>query len=108
MRAGQWKACAWHCVFRNVNIDLIRGKVGRVVVNVLNIYFDHADLLVVGEHLHGELALWVPLTQGFPVDALLRVQQSALGVHVDEMRSRVLQHPEVGFLTLSSRPNLFE
>uniref|UniRef100_A0A3Q3F6Y6 Uncharacterized protein n=1 Tax=Labrus bergylta TaxID=56723 RepID=A0A3Q3F6Y6_9LABR len=91
MRTGQGKACPWH-----------------FVINVLNIYFDHAYLLVIGKHLHGKLALGVSLTQGFPVDALLCVQQSALGVYVNEMRSGVFQHPEVGFFTLSCLPNLFQ
>uniref|UniRef100_A0A3B4ZYY4 Uncharacterized protein n=1 Tax=Stegastes partitus TaxID=144197 RepID=A0A3B4ZYY4_9TELE len=81
MRTGQGKACSWH-----------------FVINVLNVYFDHAYLLVIGKHFHGELALGVSLTQCFPVNALLCVQQSALGVH----------DPEVGFLTLSSLPSLFE
>uniref|UniRef100_A0A3Q4BRN2 Uncharacterized protein n=1 Tax=Mola mola TaxID=94237 RepID=A0A3Q4BRN2_MOLML len=77
MCAGQGKARPWN-----------------FVVNILNINFDHADLFVIGKYFHGELALGVPLTQCFPVDALLCVQQSALG------------HPEVGFLTLSSLSSL--
>uniref|UniRef100_A0A3P9B3B5 Uncharacterized protein n=1 Tax=Maylandia zebra TaxID=106582 RepID=A0A3P9B3B5_9CICH len=67
MCAGQGKACPWD-----------------FVIDVLNIYLDH-------------LALGVSLTQCFPVDALFRIQQSALWVH----------HSEVGFLTLSSLPSLF-
>ncbi|KAJ0001671.1 hypothetical protein NQD34_001467, partial [Periophthalmus magnuspinnatus] len=87
-----------HSVFRNININLIRGKSWGVVVDVLNIYFDHTYLFVICKHLHGQLALGIPLAQCLSVDALLCVEQSTLRVHVDEMRCRVLQHPKVGFL----------
>uniref|UniRef100_A0A3B3HJ65 Uncharacterized protein n=1 Tax=Oryzias latipes TaxID=8090 RepID=A0A3B3HJ65_ORYLA len=55
-----------------------------IVIYVLYINLDHADFLVVGKHLHGELALWVA--------------PSTLGVNIHKMRCRILQHSEVGFL----------
>uniref|UniRef100_A0A3Q2YK57 Uncharacterized protein n=1 Tax=Hippocampus comes TaxID=109280 RepID=A0A3Q2YK57_HIPCM len=96
MRTGQRKTRPWNCIFRYVNINLIRRENGRVVINVLDVYFNHADLLVVGKHFHRELALGVSLAQRFSVNALLC------------MRCRILQHPEVGFLSLPSRPSLLQ
>uniref|UniRef100_A0A665TI96 Uncharacterized protein n=1 Tax=Echeneis naucrates TaxID=173247 RepID=A0A665TI96_ECHNA len=60
-----------------------RWETGRVVIYVLYINLDHAYFLVVGEHLHGELALWVA--------------PSTLRVNIHQMWCRILQHPEVGF-----------
>uniref|UniRef100_A0A3P8UCC9 Uncharacterized protein n=1 Tax=Cynoglossus semilaevis TaxID=244447 RepID=A0A3P8UCC9_CYNSE len=98
MCAGQGKARSWHSVFRDVDIYLIRRESGGVVIDVLNIYFDHADFFVIGKHLHGELALGAFLAQCFPVNSLLGVEQTTLGVH----------HPKVGFLTLSSLTGLLK
>ncbi|KAG9266473.1 hypothetical protein AMEX_G19104, partial [Astyanax mexicanus] len=75
-------------VLRNVNINLLRREAGWVVVDVLYFHLDHANFFVVCKHLHGELAPGVPLAQGFPVDPLLGVEETALG------------HPKVGLLAL--------
>uniref|UniRef100_A0A3B4WH45 Uncharacterized protein n=1 Tax=Seriola lalandi dorsalis TaxID=1841481 RepID=A0A3B4WH45_SERLL len=58
-------------------------KTGRVVIDVLYINLDHAYFLVVGKHLHRELALWVA--------------PSTLRVNVHQMWCRILQHSEVRF-----------
>uniref|UniRef100_A0A3Q3XP54 Uncharacterized protein n=1 Tax=Mola mola TaxID=94237 RepID=A0A3Q3XP54_MOLML len=55
-----------------------------VVIYVLYVNLNHADFLVIGKHLHGELTLWVA--------------PSTLGVNIHQMRCRILQHSEVGFL----------
>uniref|UniRef100_A0A2K6S5E6 Uncharacterized protein n=1 Tax=Saimiri boliviensis boliviensis TaxID=39432 RepID=A0A2K6S5E6_SAIBB len=85
--AGEGKAGARGSVLRDVHFYLIRGEGRRVVVDVLDLYLDHADLLVV------ELALGVVAAQGLAVDALLGVEEPAVCVHVQQVRSRVLQHP---------------
>uniref|UniRef100_A0A9L0KDG7 Uncharacterized protein n=1 Tax=Equus asinus TaxID=9793 RepID=A0A9L0KDG7_EQUAS len=54
---------------------------------------EQIDLLVVGEHLEGQLALGVVAAQGLAVDALLGVEEPAVGVHVQQVRRRVLQNP---------------
>uniref|UniRef100_A0A3B4ZQ25 Uncharacterized protein n=1 Tax=Stegastes partitus TaxID=144197 RepID=A0A3B4ZQ25_9TELE len=58
-------------------------ETGRVVIDVLYINLDHAYFLVVGKHLHGELALWVA--------------PSTLRVNIHQMWCRILQHSEVRF-----------
>uniref|UniRef100_A0A2K5KWB8 Uncharacterized protein n=3 Tax=Cercopithecinae TaxID=9528 RepID=A0A2K5KWB8_CERAT len=93
MCAGEGEAGAWSSVLRDVHFDLVRGEGGRVVVDVLDLYLDHADLLVVSEHLEGQLALGIVAAQGLAVDALLGVEEPAVCVHVQQVRCRVLQHP---------------
>uniref|UniRef100_A0A670YHJ9 Uncharacterized protein n=1 Tax=Pseudonaja textilis TaxID=8673 RepID=A0A670YHJ9_PSETE len=96
VRASQREASARRGVLRDVQIDLVGGESRRVVVEILNLHLDHADLLVVGEDLEGELALGAPAAQSLPVEALLGVEQAALAVHVEQVGSRVLQHAESG------------
>uniref|UniRef100_A0A8C1QRR1 Uncharacterized protein n=1 Tax=Cyprinus carpio TaxID=7962 RepID=A0A8C1QRR1_CYPCA len=85
----QGETCAWGCVLRYVDIDLFRRKAWCVVIYVLYLNCNHADLLVVGKHFHGKLALGVL----FP----------AFGIHINKVWGGVLQHPEVGFFPLLSQ-----
>uniref|UniRef100_A0A673M117 Uncharacterized protein n=1 Tax=Sinocyclocheilus rhinocerous TaxID=307959 RepID=A0A673M117_9TELE len=89
--SSQGETCAWGCVLRYVDIDLFRRKAWCVVIYVLYLNFNHADLFVVGKHFHGELALGVLSAQCIPVDPLFSVWGG------------VLQHPEVGFFPLLSQ-----
>lgn len=93
VRAGEGEAGAGGRVLRDVHLDLVGREGGRIVVDVLDLHLDHADLLVVGEHLEGQLALGVVAAQGLAVDALLGVEEPAVRVHVQQVRRRVLQHP---------------
>uniref|UniRef100_A0A8C0QM91 Uncharacterized protein n=1 Tax=Chelonoidis abingdonii TaxID=106734 RepID=A0A8C0QM91_CHEAB len=95
--AGEREAGARRRVLRDVHVHLVGGEGGRVVVQVLDLHLDHADLLVVGEDLERELALGAAPAQRLAVDALLGVEQPALAVHVQQVRRRVLQHAESGF-----------
>uniref|UniRef100_A0A452IHA5 Uncharacterized protein n=1 Tax=Gopherus agassizii TaxID=38772 RepID=A0A452IHA5_9SAUR len=95
--AGEGEAGARRRVLRDVHVHLVGGEGGRVVVQVLDLHLDHADLLVVGEDLERELALGAAPAQRLAVDALLGVEQPALAVHVQQVRRRVLQHAESGF-----------
>uniref|UniRef100_A0A7M4FLW8 Uncharacterized protein n=1 Tax=Crocodylus porosus TaxID=8502 RepID=A0A7M4FLW8_CROPO len=92
--AGEGEAGAGGRVLRDVHVHLVGGEGGRVVVEVLHLHLDHADLLVVGEDLERELALGAAAAQRLAVQALLGVEQPALAVHVQQVRGRVLQHAE--------------
>ncbi|MFT7818001.1 hypothetical protein AGIG_G23950 [Arapaima gigas] len=105
MCACEWEACPWRCVLSNINVNLLGREAGRVVVDVLHLHLYHADLLVVGKHLHGKLALRILPAHGLPVNPLLGVQQSALWIHIYKMGGRVLQNPKVGFLAPFPRSN---
>uniref|UniRef100_A0A670HKQ6 Uncharacterized protein n=1 Tax=Podarcis muralis TaxID=64176 RepID=A0A670HKQ6_PODMU len=94
--AGQREAGARRRVLGDVQVHLVRREGRRVVVQVLDLHLDHADLLVVGENLERQLTLGAPPAQRLAVQALLGVQQAALAVHVQQVRRRVLQHAEGG------------
>uniref|UniRef100_A0A671DQE8 Uncharacterized protein n=1 Tax=Rhinolophus ferrumequinum TaxID=59479 RepID=A0A671DQE8_RHIFE len=89
---GEREAGARGRVLGDVHLNLVRGEGGCIVVDVLDLHLDHADLLVVGEHLEGQLALGIVAAQGLAVDALLGVKESAVYVHVQQVRRGVLQH----------------
>uniref|UniRef100_A0A8C8S080 Uncharacterized protein n=1 Tax=Pelusios castaneus TaxID=367368 RepID=A0A8C8S080_9SAUR len=92
--AGEREARARRGVLRDVHVHLVGGEGGRVVVQVLDLHLDHADLLVVGEDLERQLALGAAAAERLAVDALLGVEQPVLAVHVQQVRRRVLQHAE--------------
>uniref|UniRef100_A0A452DU04 Uncharacterized protein n=1 Tax=Capra hircus TaxID=9925 RepID=A0A452DU04_CAPHI len=78
---------------RDVHLNLVRGEGGSVVVDVLDLYLDHTDLLVIGEHLEGQLALGVVAAQRLAVNALFSVEEPAVRFHVQQVRPARLASP---------------
>uniref|UniRef100_A0A8D0GGU8 Uncharacterized protein n=1 Tax=Sphenodon punctatus TaxID=8508 RepID=A0A8D0GGU8_SPHPU len=85
VRAGEGEASARRCVLRDVHVHLLGGEGGGVVIEILDLHLDHADLLVVGEDLQGELAFGAASAKRLPVDALFGVQQAAFAIHVQQV-----------------------
>uniref|UniRef100_A0A8B9QKA5 Uncharacterized protein n=1 Tax=Apteryx owenii TaxID=8824 RepID=A0A8B9QKA5_APTOW len=75
--ALQGHPCAGAGRLRDLQLDLVSGEAGRIVIEVLDLQLDHADL-------HGQV----------PVDLLLGHQQSRAGADVHQVGGRVGDHPE--------------
>uniref|UniRef100_A0A663FGU3 Uncharacterized protein n=1 Tax=Aquila chrysaetos chrysaetos TaxID=223781 RepID=A0A663FGU3_AQUCH len=83
---------------RDLQLDLVGGEAGRVVVEVLDLQLDHADLHGAGHHLQRDDALGALPAQQVPVDLLLGHQQPRPGADVHQVGGRVGDHPEGGGL----------
>uniref|UniRef100_A0A452HTL7 Uncharacterized protein n=1 Tax=Gopherus agassizii TaxID=38772 RepID=A0A452HTL7_9SAUR len=83
---------------RDLQLDLVGGEAGRVVVQVLDLQLDHTDLHGAGHHLQRDHALGALAAQQVPVDLLLGHQQARARVDVHQVRGRVGDHPEGGGL----------
>uniref|UniRef100_A0A8B9FTA2 Uncharacterized protein n=1 Tax=Amazona collaria TaxID=241587 RepID=A0A8B9FTA2_9PSIT len=79
---------------RDLQLNLVGGEAGRVVVEVLDLQLDHADLHGAGHHLQRDDALGALPAQQVPVDLLLGHQQPGPGADVHQMGGRVGDHPE--------------
>uniref|UniRef100_A0A8B9V3Q6 Uncharacterized protein n=1 Tax=Anas zonorhyncha TaxID=75864 RepID=A0A8B9V3Q6_9AVES len=79
-------------------LDLVGGEAGRVVVEVLDLQLDHADLHGAGHHLQRDDALGALPAQQVPVNLLLGHQQPGPGADVHQVGGRVGDHPESGGL----------
>uniref|UniRef100_A0A8C8SPV5 Uncharacterized protein n=1 Tax=Pelusios castaneus TaxID=367368 RepID=A0A8C8SPV5_9SAUR len=82
----------------DLQLDLVGGEAGRVVVQVLDLHLDHADFHGAGHHLQRDHALGALPAQQVPVDLLLGHQQARARADVHQVRGGVGDHPEGGGL----------
>uniref|UniRef100_A0A8V0YZX0 Uncharacterized protein n=1 Tax=Gallus gallus TaxID=9031 RepID=A0A8V0YZX0_CHICK len=94
----QWDTGAGAGGLRDLQLDLVSGEAGRVVVEVLDLQLDHADLHGAGHHLQRDDALGTLPAQQVPVDLLLGDQQPRPGVDIHQVGRRVGDHSEGGGL----------
>uniref|UniRef100_A0A8C9V184 Uncharacterized protein n=1 Tax=Scleropages formosus TaxID=113540 RepID=A0A8C9V184_SCLFO len=89
----QGEARARGRVLRDLHVDVVGGEAGRVVVQVLDLDLDHADLHGVGHHLQRYDALGGLPARGVPVDLLLGDEQPRRA-DVHPVRLRVGDDPQ--------------